>query len=57
MNNTNIYIVKPPHAPTAFISGRRVSALAPEAEHETRLARDYGLDGHDAGSSCAKYAV
>ena len=57
MNNTNIYILKPPHAVTAFISGRRVSALAPEAEHETRLARDYGLDGHDAGSSCAKYAV
>jgi hypothetical protein len=32
MNNTNIYILKPPHAPTAFISGRRASALAQEAE-------------------------
>jgi hypothetical protein len=57
MNNTNIYILKPPHAATAFISGRRVSALAPEAEDEVRLASDDELDGHGAGSSCAKYAV
>jgi hypothetical protein len=56
---TSIYIVKLPVAPKAFISGRRVSELAPgpEAEDEVRLARDYGLDGHDTGSSCAKYAV
>ena len=45
---TNIYIVKPPVAPKAFISGRRVSALVPGAEDEVRLARGYGLD--DAGS-------
>ena len=42
---------------TAFCSSRRASALATEAEDEVPLARDYGLDGHDAGSSWAKYAV
>jgi hypothetical protein len=56
---TNIYIVKLPHAPKAFISGRRVPALALglEAEDEVRLASDDELDGHGAGSSGAKYAV
>ena len=52
---TNIYIVKPPVAPKAFISGRRVSAQVLEAETEVRLARGYELD--DTGSSAAKYLV
>ena len=56
---TNIYIVKPPVAPKAFISGRRVSALVPGSEDEVRLARGYGLDdaGSSVTSSCAKYAL
>jgi hypothetical protein len=58
---TNIYIVKPPVPPKAFISGRRVSApaLVPEAEDEVPLARGYGLDdaGSSVTSSCAKYAL
>ena len=56
-NMTNIYFVEHPRAPGTFKSMQRVPALAIPLlpEHETRLARDYGLD--DAGSSCAKYAV
>ncbi len=51
--------MNPANTPDASTSVRRVPALAIPLlpEHETRLARDYGLDGHGAGSSCAKYAV
>ena len=49
--------MNPANTPDASTSVRRVPALAIPLlpEHETRLARDYGLE--DAGSSCAKYAV